>query len=294
LNAPILGAPTPDLVIISGMSGAGRSTAAHCLEDLGWFVVDNLPPALISTMVELGARSQGAVPKIAVVVDVRGRAFFDHLLSALSEFDRSGIHRRIVFLEASDEVLVRRFENVRRPHPLQGEGRIVEGIARERDLLRDLRGEADLVIDTSSLNVHELRGKLDAQFAGDQEPALRATVMSFGYKYGLPVDADLVVDCRFLPNPHWVPELRPRTGLDPEVAAYVQTQPGAQEFLDRYRELLRILAEGYRREGKRYVTLAVGCTGGKHRSVAMAEQLARQLRADGVESTVVHRDMGRE
>jgi UPF0042 nucleotide-binding protein len=294
LNAPILGAPTPDLVIISGMSGAGRSTAAHCLEDLGWFVVDNLPPALISTMVELGARSQGAVPKIAVVVDVRGRAFFDHLLSALSEFDRSGIHRRIVFLEASDEVLVRRFENVRRPHPLQDDGRIVDGIARERDLLRDLRGEADLVIDTSSLNVHELRGKLGAHFTGDQEPALRATVMSFGYKYGLPVDADLVVDCRFLPNPHWVPELRPRTGLDPEVAAYVRAQPGAQDFLDRYRELLRILAEGYRREGKRYVTLAVGCTGGKHRSVAMAEQLAQQLRADGVENTVVHRDMGRE
>jgi UPF0042 nucleotide-binding protein len=288
------GAPTPELVIISGMSGAGRSTAAHCLEDLGWFVVDNLPPALIPTMVELGARSQGAVPKIAVVVDVRGRTFFDHLLGSLAELDRSAIHRRIVFLEASDEVLVRRFESVRRPHPLQGEGRIVDGIARERDLLRDLRGEADLVIDTSSLNVHELRGKLNAQFADASVPALRATVMSFGYKYGLPVDADLEIDCRFLPNPHWVPELRPRTGLDPEVSAYVRAQPGAAEFLERYRELLRIVAEGYRREGKRYVTLAVGCTGGKHRSVAMAEQLAQQLRADGVDSTVVHRDMGRE
>jgi UPF0042 nucleotide-binding protein len=294
MSATAPGGPTPELVIISGMSGAGRSTAAHCLEDLGWFVVDNLPPALIPTMVELGARSQGAVPKIAAVVDVRGRTFFDHLLGALAELDRSGIHRRTVFLEASDEVLVRRFESVRRPHPLQDEGRIVDGIARERDLLRDLRGEADLVIDTSSLNVHELRGKLHAQFADESEPALRATVMSFGYKYGLPVDADLVIDCRFLPNPHWVPELRPRTGLDPEVASYVRAQPGAEEFLERYRELLRIVAEGYRREGKRYVTLAVGCTGGKHRSVAMAEQLAGQLRADGVDSTVVHRDMGRE
>ena len=284
----------PELVIISGMSGAGRSTAAHCLEDLSWFVVDNLPPELIPPMVELGARSQGSVPKIAVVVDVRGGSFFDQLRDALAELDRSGIHRRIVFLEASDDVLVRRFESVRRPHPLQGEGRVVDGIALERELLRDLRGEADLVIDTSSLNVHELRGKLDAQFAGESEPALRATVMSFGYKYGLPVDADLVIDCRFLPNPHWIPELRPRTGLDPEVSAYVRSQPGAEEFLVRYQELLRILAEGYRREGKRYVTLAVGCTGGKHRSVAMAEQLAGRLRADGVESTVVHRDMGRE
>jgi len=218
----------------------------------------------------------------------------DQLRGSLADLDQRGVHRRIVFLEASDDVLVRRFESVRRPHPLQGDGRIVDGIARERDLLRDLRGEADLVIDTSALNVHELRGKLDAQFAGSAEPVLRATVISFGYKYGLPVDADLVVDCRFLPNPHWVPELRPRTGLDPQVSAYVLGQPGANEFLSGYRELLRILTSGYRREGKRYLTLAVGCTGGKHRSVAMAERLAQQLRVDGVETTVVHRDMGRE
>jgi UPF0042 nucleotide-binding protein len=177
---------------------------------------------------------------------------------------------------------------------LQDRGRVVDGIARERDLLRDLRGDADLVIDTSALNVHELRGKLDAHFSGASEPSLRATVISFGYKYGLPVDADLVVDCRFLPNPHWVPELRPRTGKDPEVSAYVLRQPGAADFLEGYRKLLATLAAGYRREGKRYVTLAVGCTGGKHRSVAMAEQVAQQLRADGVETTVVHRDMGRE
>ncbi|RBM08206.1 RNase adapter RapZ [Streptomyces radicis] len=282
------------MVIISGMSGAGRSTAAKCLEDLGWFVVDNLPPALIPTMVDLGARSQGNVARIAVVVDVRGRGFFDSLRESLTDLDTKGVTRRIVFLEASDNALVQRFESVRRPHPLQGEGRIVDGIAAERDLLRELRGDADLVIDTSNLNVHELRAKMDAQFTSGDEPELRATVMSFGYKYGLPVDADHVVDCRFLPNPHWVPELRPYTGTSEEVAGYVFNQPGAKEFLDRYAELLQLIATGYRREGKRYVTIAVGCTGGKHRSVAMSERLARRLAAEGVETVVVHRDMGRE
>jgi UPF0042 nucleotide-binding protein len=284
----------PELVIISGMSGAGRSTAAKCLEDLGWFVVDNLPPALIPTMVELGARSQGNVARIAVVVDVRGRRFFDNLRESLADLEARHVTRRVVFLESSDEALVRRFESVRRPHPLQGDGRIVDGIAAERELLRELRGDADLVIDTSSLNVHELRAKMDAQFAGEEEPELRATVMSFGFKYGLPVDADLVVDMRFLPNPHWVPELRQYTGLNEEVAAYVFNQPGAKEFLDRYAELLRLIAAGYRREGKRYVTIAIGCTGGKHRSVAMSEKLAARLAAEGVETVVVHRDMGRE
>ncbi len=285
---------TPELVIISGMSGAGRSTAAKCLEDLGWFVVDNLPPALITTMVDLGARSAGNVARIAVVVDVRGRSFFDSLRESLSDLAAKGVTRRIVFLEASENALVRRFESVRRPHPLQGDGRIVDGIAAERDLLRELRGDADLVIDTSNLNVHELRAKMDAHFTSGGEPELRATVMSFGYKYGLPVDADHVVDCRFLPNPHWVPELRPFTGTSEEVAGYVFNQPGAKEFLDRYTELLRLIATGYRREGKRYVTIAVGCTGGKHRSVAMSERLARTLADEGVETVVVHRDMGRE
>jgi len=288
------GETTPELVIISGMSGAGRSTAAKCLEDLGWFVVDNLPPALIPTMVDLGARSQGAVPRIGVVVDVRGRTFFDDLLTSLEELEKRGVRLRVLFLDSSDDALVRRFESVRRPHPLQADGRIVDGIARERELLRELRGEADLVVDTSNLNVHQLRAKMDAQFAGQDEPELRATVMSFGFKYGLPVDADLVVDCRFLPNPHWVPELRARTGTDPEVAEYVFQQPGAQQFVDGYTELLRIVTEGYRREGKRYMTLAVGCTGGKHRSVAMSEQLTKRLIADGVETVLVHRDMGRE
>lgn len=285
----------PELVVISGMSGAGRSTAAKVLEDLGWFVVDNLPPSLIATMVDLAARTQGSVPRIAVVVDVRGRSFFEHLHEALSHIESTGLRHRIVFLESADDVLVRRFENVRRPHPLQGEGRITDGIARERDLLRELRGEADLVIDTSSRNVHELRAALEAAFGRDGgEGGLRATVMSFGFKYGLPVDADLVLDVRFLPNPHWVPELRPRTGLDPEVSAYVLAQPGAKELLESYGETLRIITAGYRKEGKRYVTLAVGCTGGKHRSVAMAEQFAARLGSDGVDTTVVHRDVGRE
>jgi UPF0042 nucleotide-binding protein len=287
-------AQAPELVIISGMSGAGRTTAADALEDLGWFVVDNLPPSLLPTLVELAGRSKGAVPRIAAVVDVRGRAFFDSLRDALDELKARGVHPRIVFLEAGDDALVRRFDSVRRPHPLQDEGRVVDGIAQERELLRTLRGEADLVIDTSVLNVHELRAKISAAFGGEREPALRATVMSFGYKYGIPVDADLVADCRFLPNPHWVPDLRPLTGLDPGVSGYVLGQPGAQEFLDRYADLLRLVAEGYRREGKRYVTIAVGCTGGKHRSVTMAEEIARRLRADGVEAQIVHRDMGRE
>jgi UPF0042 nucleotide-binding protein len=287
--------PGLELVVVTGLSGAGRSTAAKCLEDLGWFVVDNLPPSLLRTMVDLGSRSQGAVGRIAVVVDVRSRAFTSDLHSALDEIETLGVHPRVLFLEASDDALVRRFESVRRPHPLQGDGRLVDGILRERALLRDLRGTADLVIDTTLLNVHELRGKVVAAFgAQDASEALQMTVLSFGYKYGLPVDADLVVDCRFLPNPHWVPELRPRTGQDPQVRDYVLAQDGAVDFLDRYEGVLELLVDGYRREGKRYALLAVGCTGGKHRSVAMSEQLAQRLEARGLDVSVVHRDLGRE
>ena len=223
----------PELVIISGMSGAGRSTAAKCLEDLGWFVVDNLPPALIPTMVDLGARSQGNVARIAVVVDVRGRRFFDNLRESLADLDDQG--RQAAGASSWSRPTTRwcaASSRVRRPHPLQGDGRIVDGIAAERDLLRELRGDADLVIDTSSLNVHELRAKMDAQFAGEEEPELRATVMSFGFKYGLPVDADLVVDCRFLPNPHWVPELRPFTGLN-ERGRRLRLQPARRQGVPR-------------------------------------------------------------
>jgi UPF0042 nucleotide-binding protein len=290
-NAPL------QIAVISGLSGAGRSTAAKCLEDLGWFVVDNLPPGLIAPMVDLGRRTQGAVSRIACVVDVRSRAFTVDLRSAIAELDRKGCHPRIVFLEANNDALVRRFDGVRRPHPLQGEGRLIDGIEAERELLRELRGEADLVIDTSVLNVHELRGKIAAAFGDTQSSTLQLTIVSFGYKYGLPVDADVVADCRFLPNPHWIPELRPHSGLEDDVRKYVLDQPAAHEFLDQYAALMRIVDDGYRREGKRYVTIAVGCTGGKHRSVVMAEELATRLRATdptGVEVTVVHRDLGRE
>ncbi len=284
----------PELTILTGMSGAGRSTAARCLEDLGWFVVDNLPPGLLGSMVELAGHTQGTVPRIAVVVDVRGRSFFADLHETLARLAAFAVDPRVVFLEASDEALVRRFEGVRRKHPLQGDGRIMDGITRERELMHELRGEADLVIDTSDLNVHELRAEIEKAFAGDHNPALQATVLSFGFKYGLPVDADMVVDVRFLPNPHWVPELRPLTGLDPAVAAYVFESPEAATLVDRFGEVLRLVLPGYVREGKRYLTLAVGCTGGKHRSVAMAEAFGRLLRADDVEVQVVHRDLGRE
>ncbi len=284
-----------ELVVVTGMSGAGRSTAAKSLEDLGWFVVDNLPPSLVGTMVELGSRSQGAVTRIAVVAVIRSRGFAADLQTALDEARQRGIHPRMLFLEASDDALVRRFDGVRRPHPLQGDGRVVQGIERERALLLDLRGDADLVLDTSVLNVHELRSRVAAAFGPDEAGApLQLTIMSFGYKYGLPVDADLVVDCRFLPNPHWVPELRPKTGQDEAVRDYVLAQDGAQEFLAGYEELVRLLAAGYVREGKRYVLLGVGCTGGKHRSVAMVEQLAARLDGDGITVQVAHRDLGRE
>jgi RNase adapter protein RapZ len=286
--------PALDLVVITGLSGAGRSTAAKCLEDLGWFVVDNLPPALVPTMVDLAARSQGSVDRIAVVVDVRSRGLPSDLHAALAELERLGLRARVLFLEAADDELVRRFDSVRRPHPLQGEASLSDDIRRERDLLRDLRGEADLVIDTSHLNVHELRAKIEAAFADAAAVGLHATVTSFGYKYGLPVDADIVIDCRLIPNPHWVAELRPLTGLDQEVRDYVFSQEGVEDFVAAYGDLLKRYEEGYLREGKHYATIAVGCTGGKHRSVAITERLAEQLRADGVDVRVMHRDLGRE
>jgi UPF0042 nucleotide-binding protein len=283
-----------ELAVVTGLSGAGRSTAAKALEDLGWFVVDNLPPTLLETMADLGGRSGGTLSRIAVVVDVRGREFFADVAVGLQRLRERGVRLRVLFLEANDDALVRRFEGVRRPHPLQGDGRLVEGITRERDLLRDLRGEADLVIDTSDLNVHALRSAVDAAFGGPDDDELHASVVSFGYKYGLPVDADLVVDCRFLPNPHWVDELRPLTGRDAAVRDYVLGQPDAQSFLARFAGVLETISAGYAREGKRYLTLAVGCTGGKHRSVAIAEELTARLLAAGADARVVHRDLGRE
>jgi UPF0042 nucleotide-binding protein len=283
-----------EVVVVTGLSGAGRSTAAKCLEDLGYYVVDNLPPSLIAAMVDLGSHTSGEVTRIAVVVDVRSRAFSADLRSVIGELDERGYRPRVLFLEAADEVLVRRFESVRRAHPLQGGGRLVDGIAAERELLRDLKSVADLVVDTSRQSVHDLRRQLEHEFSGEAAPALRATVLSFGFKYGLPLDADLVADVRFLPNPHWIPELRPHTGQDPDVRDYVLSQEGAGQFLDVYTELLRLVGAGYQREGKRYLTLAIGCTGGKHRSVAMAEEIAKRLVGDGVQTTVAHRDLGRE
>ena len=284
-----------EVAVVTGLSGAGRSTAAKCLEDLGWFVVDNLPPELISTMVELGAKAQGAVTKVAVVMDVRSRAFTEDLASIIRDLDASGYKPRVVFLEATDDVLVRRFEQVRRGHPMQGDGRLIDGIKAERDLLGPLREDADLVLDTSTLSVHQLRAKIEDAFGTDMATSTKVTVLSFGYKYGIPMDADLVMDLRFLPNPVWIPELKDLTGKDSDVRNYVLSQEGAEEFLDRYHELLRLIGAGYRREGKRYLTLAIGCTGGKHRSVAISEELARRLSdEDGLAVKVVHGDLGRE
>ncbi|WP_298180632.1 RNase adapter RapZ [Saccharomonospora sp.] len=284
-----------EVAVVTGLSGAGRSTAAKCLEDLGWFVVDNLPPELISTMVELGAQARGVITKVAVVMDVRSRAFTDDLSSIIKDLDARGYKPRVLFLEATDSVLIRRFDQVRRGHPMQGDGRLVDGIAAERELLATLREEADLILDTSALSVHDLRAKIEDAFGTESSTQTRVTVLSFGYKYGLPMDSDLVMDVRFLPNPFWIPELRDQSGLDGDVRNYVLGQEGAEEFLQQYHELLRLVGAGYKREGKRYLTLAVGCTGGKHRSVAISEELANRLsKEDGMAVKVVHRDLGRE
>ena len=286
--------PSGDLVVVTGMTGAGRSTAAKVLEDLGWFVVDNLPPQLLPSVVDLVGKVESGESHIAVVVDVRSRWFFTALRGALGDLVLHGIRPIVLFLEASDDVLVRRQEAARRPHPLQGRSRLLDGIAAERELVQDLRGDADVLIDTSDLNVHQLAAKVANAFSEGETVSMHSTVVSFGFKYGIPVDADLVVDMRFLPNPHWVPELRPQTGLDPEVAHYVTSRPEAQAFLDGYEGVLKTLTEGYLREGKRYITVAVGCTGGKHRSVAMSEALGERLRESGIPTIVMHRDLGRE
>jgi RNase adapter protein RapZ len=287
-------AVAPEFVIITGMSGAGRSTAAKSLEDLDWFVADNLPPAMLVTMLDLARRTRADVPKVAAVVDVRSRAFSTDLKSAVAELDAAGANPYVVYLEADDETLVRRFENVRRPHPLQDNGTIIDGIRAERDKLQGIRTEADLIVDTSGLNIHELRSRMRDAFGNERDTTVRVTVVSFGFKYGLPVDADLVVDCRFLPNPHWIPELAPQTGQDRAVREYVLGQPASEEFLKAYLEVLGITLAGYERGGKHFVTLAVGCTGGKHRSVAIAEEIAARLTGSWPNVQVAHRDLGRE
>jgi UPF0042 nucleotide-binding protein len=286
----------PQVLIITGMSGAGRTRAAAVLEDLDWYVVDNLPAQMLVHLVGMMAHGGpgSGEQRIAAVVDVRTRDFFADLAQVLSGLRASGTDYRILFLDSSDEVLVRRFEQVRRPHPLQGDGRILDGIATERALLADIRERADVLIDTSELSVHDLAREVRSAVTGDTEDVLRVNIISFGFKYGLPLDADHVVDVRFLANPYWITELRHLTGRDGPVRDYVLGLPGATEFVDRYVEALEPVLAGYLHEEKRYVTIAVGCTGGKHRSVAISDALARGLRARGQRVTVGARDLGKE
>lgn len=283
-----------DLVIVTGVSGGGRSTVARALENVGFYVVDNLPQALMLDMAELAAQAGGTARQTAMVLDVRSRAFSADLAGAVQALKDRGFSPRVVFVDADDDVLIRRFESVRRPHPLQGNGRLAEGIAAERLLLSQARDQADVFIDTSHLNVNQLRGRIEELFGAEDARRLRVTVVSFGFKYGLPPDADFVLDARFLPNPYWVPELREHTGRDEDVSRYVLGQHGATVFVDTYARLVNATAPGFEREGKRYLTVAVGCTGGKHRSVAIAEELARRLRELRVVASAHHRDLGRE
>ena len=284
-----------ELLILTGMSGAGRSTVAHALEDLGWYVVDNLPPSLLPQLAEQSLDTHAA---LAVVVDVRGGKFFDELNNALTQLKNSSTPYRLLFLDASDQALVQRFESTRRPHPLQAKDRIVDGIARERAKLEEIRAQADVVIDSSNLNVHQLEKRTSEIFAAGMLPSLRVNVLSFGYKYGIPVDSDLVLDCRFIPNPHWIPELRPLNGLDKPVSDKVLGSEGVADFVKSYVGVVQKMIPGYFREGKKYVTIAIGCTGGKHRSVAIAEEIPRQLTTSSqdleITAHATHRDVGRE
>ena len=283
-----------DLVIVTGVSGGGRSTVARALENVGFYVVDNLPQALMLDMAELAFRAGGSAKHTAMVLDVRSRAFSTDLAGAVRALRERGFSPRVLFVDADDEVLIRRFENVRRPHPLQGNGRLSDGITAERELLTEARESADVVIDTSHLNVNQLRARVEELFGAEDNRRLRVTVLSFGFKYGLPPDADFVVDARFLPNPYWVPELREHTGRDEAVSRYVLGQRGASTFVETFVRLVNATAPGFEREGKRYLTVAVGCTGGKHRSVAIAEELARRLRDIRLAAIAQHRDLGRE
>jgi RNase adapter protein RapZ len=283
-----------DLVIVTGVSGGGRSTVARALENVGYYVVDNLPQALMLDMAELAYRAGGAARHTAMVLDVRSRAFSTDLAGAVGALRERGFSPRVLFVDADDEVLIRRFENVRRSHPLQADGRLSDGIAAERELLVEARQSADVVIDTSHLNVNQLRTRVEELFGAEDARKLRVTVLSFGFKYGLPQDADFVVDARFLPNPYWVAELRELSGRDESCSQFVLGQRGARAFVETFVRLVNATAPGFEREGKRYLTIAVGCTGGRHRSVAIAEELARRLRELRLSATAQHRDLGRE
>lgn len=288
-------AVTQEILIVTGMSGAGRSTVANALEDLGWYVVDNLPLAMLKPLADMADRSGGTTPRIAAVVDIRGRDLFSDIQEAVAELEQI-TKVRVVFLDATDEILVRRYESVRRPHPLQeGSGSLLDGIRLERERLQELRASSDVVIDTSRYNVHELSTATRELFSTEDTPGLQLQVQSFGFKYGAPTDVDLLVDMRFLPNPFWEPELRALTGVDPDVKEYVLSREGAQEFLDNYISALEPVLAGYQRENKRHASLAIGCTGGKHRSVAMAREIVDRLAAlPGVAVSLRHRDLGRE
>lgn len=283
-----------EVLIVTGMSGAGRSTAGNALEDIGYYVVDNLPPQMLRPFIDLANSTDQRFTRLAAIVDIRGRDFFTDLRRVVSEV-RDVSHVRVVFLDATDAALVRRFESVRRPHPLQGTGTISEGIASERDRLSEIREMSDLVIDTSDLNVHQLSTKIFELFAEDQHVELHVSLLSFGFKYGSPTDVDIITDARFLPNPFWVPELKTLTGLDQPVSDFVLAQPGAAQYLDDLTALLTNVFRGYARENKRYATVAIGCTGGKHRSVALIMALAARLSGNSaLDVTIHHRDMSRE
>jgi RNase adapter protein RapZ len=285
---------TRSVLVVTGMAGAGRSTVSNALEDLGWYVVDNLPPQMLRPLLDLAGHSDERLARIAVVVDVRGGQLLTELKDA-ARSDGDGPELRLLFLEANDAALVRRFEAVRRPHPLQGGGTILDGITAERAMTAAVREQSDIIIDTSELNIHQLATTINELFADDETPGVRVTLTSFGFKYGVPTDADMVADARFLPNPFWIPELRPHTGKDDDVRDYVLGQPGALEFVERYADALRPVLAGYQRENKSHATIAVGCTGGKHRSVAVVERLADLIAAQpGVAVSVKHRDLGRE
>ena len=284
-----------ELLIVTGMSGAGRSTVGNALEDLGWYVVDNLPPQMLGPISDLFTLAKNPLPRLAVVIDVRGGEFFSELSEHLTQLRTREVNLRVLFLEATDSALVKRFESVRRPHPLQGNGTILDGISDERSKLLGLRELADVIIDTSELNVHQLSTKISDGFSLSQTRKLQISILSFGFKYGLPTDADMVADMRFLPNPFWVEELRAFSGEDKEVSDFVLAQDGATEFLRNYVSTLKPVLQGFIRENKRYVTIAIGCTGGKHRSVAMSLALAAELETmDDVAVTIRHRDLGKE
>lgn len=283
-----------EITIITGLSGAGKSIAIKSMEDLGFFCVDNLPPSLLLKLVELGSQGDADIEHLAVGIDVRGGEFFDDLSESLDELDRGGIPYRIIFLEADDRTLIKRFKETRRSHPIHALGGIEESLSRERELLQTLRGRADIVIDTSMITVHQLREQLMNQYRSQGTALLlEMSLVSFGYKYGLPLDADMVLDVRFLPNPFWVDELRELDGCDPGVRDYVMSSAESVEFLDRTHELVQFLKEKFFREGRRYITLAMGCTGGQHRSVVLVEELAARLAASDWSVNVRHRDKHR-